>query len=657
MGNEVELIVHKVNVPAAEGALHRMGGAVRETLFPDDPFRQFKKESCPRRLLLALQYIFPILEWAPKYSFHLFKSDVISGITIASLAIPQGISYAKLANLPPVIGLYSSFVPPIIYAMLGSSKDVAVGTVAVVSLLLASMISKEASPAENPDLYLRLVFTATLFAGIFQASLGVFRLGLVIDFLSHATIVGFMGGAATVVCLQQLKGILGLEHFTTQTDIVSVMLSVWKQIDKWTWESIVLGVCILLCLLLARYISKKSPKLFLIAAAAPLTSVIFGSLLVFITRAENHGVEIVGYLKKGVNPTSLDLLVLESQYLKVTLKTGIVAGIISLTEGIAVGRTFCQFKNYHIDGNKEMMAIGVMNIAGSCTSCCITTGSFSRTAINVNAGCKTAMSNLVMATAVMITLLCLTPLFYYTPLVLLSSIILSAMLGLIDVKAAYHLWKVDRIDFIVCVSAYLGVVFRDVETGLLIAVAISLGRVVMQVTRPHTASLGNIGGTTLYRNKDQYPDSATHPGILILRIDSPIYFPNSNYLRERILKWIDDEEANDVSQLNLRYLLLDISLVTGIDTSGVKMLRELKKTLDRRQLQLALVNPGLRVMEKLHKANLIEYIDPKWIFLSVGEAVSVCNSLLHACPQNSSMQPQYTVTQPHKGEKERPTVC
>lgn len=184
-------------------------------------------------------------------------------------------------------------------------------------------------------------------------------------------------------------------------------------------------------------------------------------------------------MKKGLNPPSFADLVFVSPYLSTAIKTGIITGIIALAEGIAVGRSFAMFKNYHIDGNKEMIAFGTMNIVGSCTSCYLTTGPFSRSAVNFNAGCKTAVSNIVMALAVMVTLLFLTPLFHYTPLVVLSSIIIGAMIGLIDYEAAIHLWTVDKFDFIVCMSAYAGVVFGSVEIGLVIAVAISLLRVLL----------------------------------------------------------------------------------------------------------------------------------------------------------------------------------
>ncbi|XP_011079899.1 sulfate transporter 3.1 [Sesamum indicum] len=625
---------HRVAVPPPQPFVKSLKNTLKETFFPDDPLRQFKNQPPRRRFILGLQYVFPILEWGPRYTLQFFRADLIAGITIASLAIPQGISYAKLANLPPILGLYSSFVPALVYAVMGSSRDLAVGTVAVGSLLMAFMLGNVVNAQENPKLYLHLAFTATFFTGLFEAALGIFRLGFIVDFLSHATIVGFMGGAATVVCLQQLKGILGLEHFTHATDVVSVMRSIFSQTHKWRWESALLGCVFLFYLLSSRYFSKKKPRLFWISAMAPLTSVILGSILVYLTHAEKHGVQVIGHLKKGINPPSIMDLNFDSTYLPTAIKTGIVTGVISLAEGIAVGRSFAMFKNYHIDGNKEMIAFGMMNIVGSCTSCYLTTGPFSRSAVNFNAGCKTAVSNIVMALSVMITLLFLTPLFHYTPLVVLSAIIIAAMLGIIDYGAAIHLWHVDKFDFLVCMSAYIGVVFANIEIGLVMAIGLSVLRVLLFVARPRTLVLGNLPDSKVYRSVDQYQNAHNVPGILILEIDAPIYFANTNYLRERISRWIDDEEDKLKStgeMVALQYVILDLTAVGNIDTSGISMLDEVKKIIDRRGLKLALANPGGEVMKKLNKSKFLETIGQEWIFLTVGEAVGACNYMLHSC--------------------------
>uniref|UniRef100_A0A5B6Z8S2 Putative sulfate transporter 3.1-like n=1 Tax=Davidia involucrata TaxID=16924 RepID=A0A5B6Z8S2_DAVIN len=630
---------HRVAIPPPQPFLKSLKYSLKETFFPDDPLRQFKNQPPSRKLKLGLQYFLPIFEWGPRYTLEFLKSDLISGITIASLAIPQGISYARLANLPPILGLYSSFIPPLVYAMMGSSRDLAVGTVAVASLLTASMLGNEVNANDNPTLYLHLAFTATFFAGLFQASLGFLRLGFIVDFLSHATIVGFMAGAATVVCLQQLKGILGLDHFTHGTDLVSVMRSVFSQTHQWKWESAVLGCVFLFYLLLAKYCSKRRPKLFWISAMAPLTSVILGSLFVYLTHAEKNGVQVIGDLNKGLNPPSIMDLSFGSPYLTTAIKTGIITGVIALAEGIAVGRSFAMFKNYHIDGNKEMIAIGMMNIVGSCTSCYLTTGPFSRSAVNFNAGCKTAASNIVMALAVMITLLFLTPLFHYTPLVVLSSIIIAAMLGLINYEEAIRLWHLDKFDFLVCMGAYFGVVFCSVVVGLVIAVALSVLRLLLFVARPRTLVVGNIPNSIIYRSVDQYPNANNVPGILILGIDAPIYFANSSYLRERISRWIDEEEEKlkTSGETSLQYVILDMGAVGNIDTSGISMLEEVKKTVDRRGLKLVMANPGGEVMKKLNKAKYIELIGQEWIYLTVGEAVGACNYMLHTCkPKNAT---------------------
>ncbi|CAL8140681.1 unnamed protein product [Prunus armeniaca] len=263
------------------------------------------------------------------------------------------------------------------------------------------------------------------------------------------------------------------------------------------------------------------------------------------------------------------------------------------------------FKNYHIDGNKEMIAIGMMNIAGSCTSCYLTTG------------CTTAMSNVVMAIAVMFTLLFLTPLFHYTPLVVLSAIIIAAMLGLIDYEAAILLSKVGTFDFVVCMSACIGVVFGSVEIGLVLVETFRI---------PYM----------LYRNVEQYPNASNVPGILILEIDAPIYFANTNYLRERITRWINDEEdgTKSAGETSLQYVILDMTAVGNIDTSGISMFEVVKKLVDRRGLQLVLANPGSEVMKKMNKSELIENTCQEWIYLTVAEAVAACNLMLHSTKPN-----------------------
>ncbi|KAK6146779.1 hypothetical protein DH2020_020648 [Rehmannia glutinosa] len=478
-----------------------------------------------------------------------------NSLTIASLAIPQGISYAKLANLPPIVGL--------------------LGPVSIASLIMGSMLRQQVSPVKDPILFLQLVFSSTFFAGLFQASLGFLRLGFIIDFLSKATLIGFMGGAAIIVSLQQLKSLLGIQHFTKKMGIVPVLTSVFHN----THESI------------------RKPKLFWVSAGAPL----------------------IGKLEQGLNPPSWNMLHFHGSYLGLVIKTGLVTAIISLTEGIAVGRTFAALKNYEVDGNKEMIAIGVMNIVGSSTSCYVTTGAFSRSAVNHNAGCKTAVSNIIMAVTVMVTLLFLMPLFQYMPNVVLGAIIVTAVVGLIDIPAACEIWKIDKFDFIVMLCAFLGVLFVSVQNGLAIAILI-------QITRPKTVMLGNIPGTDIYRDLHHYKEAVSVPGFLILSIEAPINFANSTYLKERITRWVEECESDDANaekQFGLKFVILDLSAVSAIDTNGVSFFKDLRMALEKRNLELVLVNPLGEVIEKLQRADdARELARPDSLFLTVGEAAA-----------------------------------
>ncbi|XP_061365350.1 sulfate transporter 1.3-like isoform X2 [Gastrolobium bilobum] len=547
------------------------------------------------------------------------------------------IAYAKLAHLAPQYGLYSSFVPPLIYAVMGSSRDIAIGPVAVVSLLLGTLLSNEIDPVTHAAEYRRLAFTATFFAGITQATLGVFRLGFLIDFLSHAAIVGFMGGAAITIALQQLKGFLGIKSkmFTTKTDIVSVLKSVFSSAHHgWNWQTILIGASFLGFLLVAKYIGKKNKKFFWVPAIAPLISVVLSTFFVFITRADKQGVEIVRHIEKGINPSSVKEIYFSGEYLGKGFRIGIVAGMIALTEAIAIGRTFASMKDYQLDGNKEMMALGAMNVVGSMTSCYVATGSFSRSAVNFMAGCQTAVSNIVMSIVVFLTLQFITPLFKYTPNAILAAIIISAVINLVDYQAAILIWKIDKLDFVACMGAFFGVVFATVEIGLLIAVSISFAKILLQVTRPRTAILGKIPRTSVYRNIQQYPEASKVPGVLIVRVDSAIYFSNSNYVKERILRWLidEDEKVKGDYHTKIQFLIVEMSPVTDIDTSGIQAFEELHRSLTKRSVELVLANPGPAVIDKLYTSNFANSIGEDKIFLTVAEAVAYCSPNLAEYP-------------------------
>ncbi|TYI17206.1 hypothetical protein ES332_A07G007700v1 [Gossypium tomentosum] len=478
------------------------------------------------------------------------------------------------------------------------------------------------SPKDDLTLYLHLIYTSTFFTGIFQTALGFCRLGILVDFLSHSTITGFMGGTAIIISLQQMKGILGLKHFTTRTDVVRVIQAIFHYRNEWKWQSFVAGLIFLCFLQVARYVRQRKPNLFWVSAISPMAVVAVGCLYAYLGDGEQHGIAIVGDLKKGLNPSSIHYLNFDSRYLPATIRAGAVTGLISMVEGIAIGRSFAIIKNEQIDGNKEMIAYGFMNIIGSLTSCYLTTGPFSKTAVNVNSGCKTPMANVVQGFCMMLTLLFLAPIFSYTPLVALAAIIMSAMLGLINYEEMYHLYKVDKFDFAICMAAFFGVSFGSMDIGLLLSVGLSLLRALLYVARPAACKLGRLPNTSLYRDTEQYPETMSLEGILVLQLGSPVYFANCSYIRERILRFINEEDA--VTEYRTEHILLDLSGVASIDMSGIDTFIELIRVLKGKHIKLGIVNPRIEVLEKMTLAKFVDVLGKQAFYLSIEEAIQSC---------------------------------
>ncbi|XP_076889774.1 low affinity sulfate transporter 3-like [Bidens hawaiensis] len=614
--------------PDPPGFLQHIFHSIKNNVFPPGNTNSSSSHSPSVRMLALATTIFPVFNWGRNYKVSKFKNDLISGLTLASLSIPQSIGYAALANLDPQYGLYGSVVPPLIYSVMGTSQELAIGPVAVVSLLISSMISKLVDPVADPVSYRKLVFTVTFFAGSFQALFGLLRLGFLIDFLSHAAIVGFMAGAAIVIGLQQLKSLLGISHFTTKTDVVSVLESVANSLHtSWYPLNFVLGCSFLIFILITRFIGKKNKKLFWLPAISPVISVILSTLIVYLTRADEHGVKIIKHFKGGLNPSSLNQLEFNGPHLGEVAKIGLICAIIALTEAIAVGRSFASMKGYNLDGNKEMLAMGFMNIAGSMSSCYVATGSFSRTAVNVSAGCQSAVSNVVMAITVLISLQVLTKLLYYTPLAILASIILSALPGLIDYNEAYHIWKVDKMDFLACAGAFFGVLFESVEIGLLIAVGVSFGRLILNSIRSNIEELGRLPGTDIFCDKAQYPGSLDVSGVRVIRHTSGSFcFANANPIKERIIRYLTEKNEKDQTRTSMIIgIVIDMSSVMSIDSSGIVALEEIHKKLVSKNVHLAIANPRWKVIHKLKIAGLVEkFVASDCIFLTVGEAVDAC---------------------------------
>ncbi|XP_066356476.1 low affinity sulfate transporter 3-like isoform X2 [Miscanthus floridulus] len=593
-----------LNSPSPPSLREELVGVVGKAFRPRAPGGG-RAPCCPW-ILTALQCVFPVLQWGRTYTLKSFRSDVMAGLTLASLGIPQSIGYANLAKLDPQYGLYTSVVPPLIYAVMGTSREIGIGPVAVVSLLLSSMIQKVVDPAADPATYRSLVFTVTLLAGVFQVSFGLFRLGFLVDFLSHAAIVGFMGGAAIVIGLQQLKGLLGLSHFTNSTDVVSVVKAVCSALHD---------------------PGRRYKKLFWLSAISPLLSVILSTAAVYATRADKHGIKIIQKVHAGLNPSSAKQIHLNGPHTTECAKIAVICAVIALTEAIAVGRSFASVRGYKLDGNKEMLAMGFSNVAGSLSSCYVATGSFSRTAVNFSAGARSTVSNIVMSITVVIALELFMKLLYYTPMAVLASIILSALPGLIDIKEACNIWKIDKMDFLICLGAFVGVLFGSVEIGLAVALAISFAKIIIQSLRPQVEVLGRLQGTNIFCSIRQYPVACQTPTVLPIRMDTSfLYFINATFIKERIIQWVREEveNSNGKARERIQAVVLDMSSVVNIDTSGLTALEEIHKELVSLGIQMAIASPGWKAVQKMKVSRVVNRVGEDWIFMTVGEGVEAC---------------------------------
>ncbi|KAL4275639.1 hypothetical protein AHAS_Ahas20G0127300 [Arachis hypogaea] len=591
-----------------------------------------------KRALVLLTEIFPILASLRGYNAHKFKFDLMAGITVASLAIPQCVGFATLAQLSPEYGLYTCFGPPLMYAMLTSSREIVIGNVAVDSLLLSSMISKLKDPIQDSVAYTQLLLTATFIAGIFQLAFGIFRFGFLVDYLSHATIVGFLAAAAVGIGAYQFIVLLGINKFTNKSDLISVIKIFWTSLFKdrsqWHPYSFTLGFSFLCFILFARFMGRRNKKLFWLPTIAPLLSVIVSSIVAYTVNShqinvKDYKVDVLGEIKGGsLNPISLLHLNLSDNFLAPLIKTGLTVAVISLTETIAVGRSFASIRGYNLDPNKEMISLGLTNIVGSFTSCYVASGSLSRTALNYSSGAETTVSSIVMALTVLISLKFLTRLLYYTPKAILAAIIISIVPGLIDIQKAYQIWKVDKLDFLACAAAFFGVLFASVEMGLAIAVTISFAKLILVSIQPGITVLGRLPGTDGFGDIEQYPMGLSIPGLLILSPKSSfLSFANATLVRERIERWVNDghvEEGEGGS--NLKFIILDSSGLTNIDTAGIASLEELNKNLTSHGVKLVIANPRWQVIHKLRVGDFVSKIGGR-VFVSVGEAVDACLGL------------------------------
>lgn len=505
--------------------------------------------------------IFPILNWLPNYKKQDFKGDLTAGLTVGIMLVPQGMAYAMLAGLPPIYGLYAAMIPQLIYAVLGTSRQLSVGPVAMDSLLVAVAISPFAQ-AESEQ-YLGLAVLLALLVGGIQLSMGLLKLGFLVNLLSHPVISGFTSAAALIIGFSQFNHLLGVPSNSSQY-FHEIVWSLFQEIGKVNFYTVVLG---LIGILIIWGIQKAKSTI-----PAPLLVVVFGVAAVWALGLDSQGVSIVKEVPKGLPIPALPNL--DFNMMNALVSSAFTIALVAFMESISVAKAIhARHNNYTIVPNQELIALGMANIGGSLFQGFPVAGGFSRSAVNDQSGAKTNLAAIISAVFIMLTLLILTPLFYYLPKAVLASIIMMAVFKLISVEDAKNLWKQGhKRDFFILIITFFATLFIGIQLGIFIGVLLSIFKMLYDTMYPKIV---------LNKNLNQIPE-----GVLVVRFEEQLYFANSAYFIEKMNELLDN-----IAQQNpaIHHLIFDATGIARFDSTGQKSLEYLINICKNKNIKLSLV--------------------------------------------------------------------
>lgn len=551
--------------------------------------------------------VFPILDWFSNYNKSYFIGDLSAGFTVGIMLIPQGMAYAMIAGLPPVFGLYAALMPQIIYAFMGTSRQLAVGPVAMDSLLVAAGLG--ALSLSGIDAYILMAVFLALFMGTIQLLLGVLKMGFLVNFLSKPVISGFTSGAAIIIGLSQLKHLLGIE-IVRSSQVHIVLKNAFNTIEATNIYALSIGVIAIILIKVVKKLNKKHNKRFPVS----LVLIVMGVLVVYLFGFHELGVKIVGKVPSGLPSFQLPKAPLNK--VLDLLPIALTLALIAFMEAISVSKAIEEKHNdYEVDPNQELIALGTSNIIGALFQSYPTTGGFSRTAVNDQAGAKTGLASLISALVVGITLLFLTPLFYYLPNAVLAAIIMVAVFGLIDFKYPIQLFRKRKDEFVLLIATFLITLTIGIKEGILLGVLLSLLIMVYRTSVPHIAVIARISGTNYYKNILRFKEFVVHRNdILGIRIDSQLFFGNKDFFKKKLYKQIA-QKGN-----NLQLLIVNTEAISYIDSSGVYMLLKIIKDLQSKNIKVMFSGTSGPTRDILYNSGIIDVLGKENLFLRSHEA-------------------------------------
>jgi len=579
----------------------------------------------PRISPERLKSVFPVLDWGPRYDRGQFGGDIIAAVIVTIMLIPQSLAYALLAGLPAEVGLYASILPLVFYAIFGTSRALAVGPVAVVSLMTASALA----PLGLDSLveYTAAAAVLALLSGLVLLGMGILRLGVVANFLSHPVIAGFITASGILIASSQMKHILGIKaHGHTLPEILG---SIWEELPNTNWPTLVIGLIALAFLFWVRKgMAKMLQARFGMSAHAastmarigPVFAVIGTTVAAWLLNLPGAGVSVVGTVPTGLPP--LGLPDVDFGLISTLIGPAILISIIGYVESVSVAKTLAAKRKQRIEPNQELIALGASNISSGLSGGYPVTGGFARSVVNFDAGAQTPAAGAFTAVGLLLAALMLTPLLYFLPKATLAATIIVAVLSLVDLSILSRAWSYSKADFAAVLGTILLTLGVGVEIGVATGVLVSLALFVWKTSRPHVAEVGQVPGSQHFRNIHRH-QVITDPAILTLRIDESLYFANARRMEDLILARV--HRGRD----QLKHVILMCSAVNEVDLSALESLEAINQRLSDMGIKLHLSEVKGPVMDRLKCSHFLEEMSGQ-VFLSQYDAFVTLTRQEHA---------------------------
>lgn len=560
-----------------------------------------------KKLNIKISNIFPAIQWLKHYQYNSFKADLIAALIVLAMLVPQGMAYAMLAGLPPVMGIYASILPMIIYAFTGSSTTLSIGPVAIISMMVFATLNPLFPVAS--EAYIEAACLLSILVGIISFILGIFRFGFLIQLISHPVIQSFIIASALLIALGQLKFLLDIP--IKANNIPEFIFSLVQNIHQLSFLSISFSLAAISMLIL---LPKVVPNSF-IAKTTPLLLVISSIVMVYLTSLDQHGLKTVGVIPTGL--PNFHFPTWDFALVQKLLPSAFMIAMISFVESLAIAQATALQKRDDLNSNQELIALGLANIAAGINSGFAVSGSLSRTVVNADAGAKTPMAGVLSSLFMIAVSLYFTGLFQNLPLIVLAATIFVSIWKLVIFTPFYETWKYSKADGLAMIATFLGVTCIDISTGLIIGIVLTFILLLWRISRPHIAVIGLIEGTQHFRNVSRY-DVVTIPTIASFRVDENLSFLNAHVLKGYIITELSHNKA-------VKHVVINCSSISNIDLSALEMLEELNRELLILDIKLHLSEVKSPVMDRLVDSKLIKELTGQ-IFLSHYQAIQYLSS-------------------------------